>query len=52
MAQDLSLLSAEKTSATLEALFQRLERILSITAADFGLAPKQNLACNDGEPKA
>ena len=46
MAQDLSLLSAVNPTAIVAVHFQRFARILSTTAADFGLAPRSCAVCN------
>jgi len=51
MAQDLSLLSTVNATAIVAVHFQRFEPILSITAADFGLAPKACAVCQAGGSK-
>ena len=45
MANELSLISAEKVTATIEV---HVRRILSITAAYYGLAPAQGVGLNVG----
>ncbi len=48
MAQDLSLSSAVKATAIVAVHFQRFDRTLSVTHADFGLAPRSCAVCNAG----
>ena len=48
MAQKLSQFSAGKVTATIEA---RIQRILTITAAYYGLAPFQGAGRNAGGPQ-
>jgi hypothetical protein len=52
MAQDLSLLSAVKATAIVAVHFHRFEHTLSITHADFGLAPRSCAVCNAGGSKS
>jgi hypothetical protein len=51
MAQDLSLISAVKDTVIVAVHFQRFDRTLSITQADFGLAPRSCAVCNAGGSK-
>jgi hypothetical protein len=52
MAQDQSLLSAVKATEIVSVHFQRCDRTLSITHADFGLAPRSCAVCNAGGSKS
>ena len=52
MAQDQRLLSAVNATAFVAVHFQRFERTLSITDADFGLAPRWCSVCNAGGSKS
>jgi len=52
MAQNLSPLSVVNATTTLETHFQWFARILSITVADYGLAPTQSVACNNAGHKS